>query len=255
MTSEFGTRALFNSPISFSIHLYITPFTWTSLIASWRKEQGGKCFSFTTWHSCFPACKPTATTRTKAVMRHPLLAEWTKAPSLQSSRACPARLTKMPEEEQGGWLSWCSVRGKTSKLIYGNTSSFLLLETSTCYPTGCKAIKTVPLQNHLLSQHCNVSDTRWLFFPLCLGKLCQVWPKGWECGQGEQHLWSQVLPISQGGPQLLALGDQCAQAEQKLPLGGWHKTQLGEKQVKTDVVKGIQISFIFQARSQDIAQF
>lgn len=62
-------------------------------------------------------------------------------------------------------------------------------------------------------------------------------------------------PTSQGGPQLLALDDQCAQAEQKLPLGEWHKTQLGGKQVKTDAVKGIQISSIFQARSQDTAHF
>lgn len=70
-----------------------------------------------------------------------------------------------------------------------------------------------------------------------------------------EHLWSQGAPQSQGGPWLPALGEQCAQAEQKLSLGGWHKTQLGGKQIKTDVVKGIQISSIFQARSQDSANF
>lgn len=38
----FCSRALLNSPMSFSIHLYITPFTWTSLIASWRKGSRKK---------------------------------------------------------------------------------------------------------------------------------------------------------------------------------------------------------------------
>lgn len=53
---------------------------------------------------------------------------------------------------------------------------------------------------------------------LCLWKLCQTWPKQWEHGQvKQQQRWASVTP--KHSPQ--AKEGQWAQAEQKLPLGGW----------------------------------
>lgn len=137
--------------------------------------------------------------RTKVVMIHPLLTEWKKKQLHHCKAAEPARFTKTPKEEQGSWISWCTVMGKTSKLICESTNSFLHLETSTSYPTDSKAIKAVLLQSHLLPQHCAVSDTRWLFFlPVSIETLpgmtqrTVVWP-GWTAAE-ESISDHKVLP-------------------------------------------------------------
>lgn len=115
------------------------------------------------------------------------------------------------------------------------------------------------LQNHLLPQNCTGPDTSWLFFlPMPVEALPNVTQTmGAQPRQTAAEVSicnSKTLPTSQGG----SVGTGRAEASTRRVRVFCQNRAAhfsGGRQAKTDIVKGIQISSIFQARGQDATHF